>query len=557
MSAVDPAGESFSLSDRRRWLEEAASGISDVLVVGGGITGAGVAREAALRGLSVILLDQGDFASGTSSRSSKLIHGGIRYLAQGDIGLVREAARERSILRGIAPHLARPLRMLIPAPSLAGRMKLAAGLWTFERLAGDVDDAGHEILSRASTAKLEPGLRAAAIAGGGIAFTEYATNDARLTLETLRSAAQSGARVANYAQVSSLRYEEEGGVRATVRDLVADGHLEIRARCVVNAAGPWFDAVNQLLDTNAPRATQLTRGIHIVVRRDALPVKHLVVLRAADGRSTFVVPSDSVVYIGTTDTLFEGLPGEPGVSQADVRYLLDAVAATFSTQLHATEIIGTWSGVRPLLRADGKKPSEISRRDEIRVGPGPVVAIAGGKLTTYRRMAERVVDAVLELLGRQDAPGAGQSAQRPLLGGSVVDQARAREIGPKLRQPKVEARLWDTYGVVAAHLVESIRSSPASGSPIDQLDDITVAEIDHAIRYEMAFGLDDVLRRRSRAGMFHTAQACAAAPAVANVMARSLGWNAQRIGLEVEKFCQPRLSELRLARGENSEETAE
>ena len=547
---ADPRHDTFSFEERRRWLEEAASGIFDLLVVGGGITGAGVAREAALRGLSVILLDRGDFASGTSSRSSKLIHGGIRYLAQGDIGLVREAARERSILRSIAPHLARPVRMLIPAASRAGRMKLAAGLWTFEKLAGDVDDAGHEILNRSSTAKLEPGLRAAVIGGGAIAFTEYATNDARLTLETIKAAARSGARVANYAEVIAIRHESGGGVRATVRDLAGVGELEVRAHCLVNAAGPWFDAVNQLVDASAPRATQLTRGIHVVVPRDSLPVKHLVVLRAEDARSTFAVPSGSVVYIGTTDTLFEGSPDEPGVSPADVQYLLDSIASTFATTLCTADIVGTWSGVRPLLRADGKRPSEISRRDEIRVGPGPVVAIAGGKLTTYRRMAERVVQAVLELLRRQDCPAAGDSARRPLVGGSMAEQARSRAAAGNTVEPQLEERLWATYGVAAAQIIEQIRTSPATGVAIGGLDELSVAEVEFAVWHEMAIELDDVLRRRSPVGMFHTAEACAAAGEVATIMARSLGWDVERIERDVETFRRVRLLELGSARGD-------
>jgi glycerol-3-phosphate dehydrogenase len=552
-----PRQDTFSFSDRRRWLEEAASGIVDVLVIGGGITGAGVAREAALRGLSVLLLDQGDFASGTSSRSSKLIHGGIRYLAQGDIALVREAARERSILRAIAPHLARPLRMLIPAPSLAGRLKLVAGLWTFEKLAGDVDDARHEILSSASVAKLEPGLRPAVILGGAVAFTEYATNDARLTLETLKAAARSGAHVANYAQVIAIRGEQKGGVRATVRDLADEGELEVRARCIVNAAGPWFDVVNELVESTTPRATQLTRGIHIVVPHDSLPVTHLVVLRAEDGRSCFVVPNGPVVYIGTTDTLFEGSPGEPGVSQEDVRYLLDSVSSTFATTLRTSEIIGTWSGVRPLLRADGKKPSEISRRDEIRVGPGPIVAIVGGKLTTYRRMAERVVQAVLGVLGRQDCPGAGESARRPLVGGSIADQSRLRATTAKVVEPELEERLWATYGVAAAQILDEIRTSPATGVAIDGFDELCAAEIDYAVRYEMAIELDDVLRRRSRAGMFRTAEACAAAASVAKIMARLRGWDEERSARGVETFRRERMRELRSARGDPLEGTAE
>jgi len=552
----DPREDAFSIVERRRWLEDAAAGLADVLVIGGGITGAGIAREAALRGLSVVLLDAGDFASGTSSRSSKLVHGGIRYLAQGDIGLVREAARERSILRTIAPHLVRPVKMLIPASSRPGRMKLVAGFWTFEKLAGDADDAAHEVLNRSAVAELEPGIKAAVIAGGGVAFTEYTTDDARLTLETVKSAARSGARVANYAEVLDIRREDDGGVRASVRDRTTDGRLEVRARCVVNAAGPWFDVVNRLVDAGAPRATQLTRGIHVVVRRESLPVTHLVVLRANDARSTFVVPSGPFVYIGTTDTLFDGPPNEPGVSIEDVEYLLDSVAATFTIAPRVSEIIGTWSGVRPLLRADGKKPSEISRRDEIRVGPGPVVSIAGGKLTTYRRMAERVVQAVVELLGRQECPGAGQSALRPLVGGSNADQARARAATATAGEPRLEERLWATYGVAAARILDEARKSPAARAALGGLDELTAAEVEHAVHHEMAIELDDVLRRRSRAGMFRTAEACAAATDVARIMGRALGWNEEKIARDVDAFRRERSRELGAARGDRTEDAS-
>lgn len=548
--------EAFSFVERRRWLEAAAEGIADVLVVGGGITGAGVAREAALRGLSVVLLERGDFASGTSSRSSKLIHGGVRYLAQGDVGLVREAARERSILRTIAPHLAQPVRMLIPAPSRAGRAKLAAGLWAFEKLAGNVGDAGHEILTRSAAAKLEPGLRTNAVKGGAVAFTEYATNDARLTLETIKDAARYGARVANYAEVTAIRTESDGCMRAVVRDLAGDGRMEVRARCVVNAAGPWFDAVSRLIDSEARRATQLTRGIHVVLQRETLPVDHLVVLRAPDGRSTFAVPSGSLVYVGTTDTLFEGPPSEPGVSASDVRYLLDSVSETFDAAPGPADIVGTWSGVRPLLREDGKSPSEISRRDEIRVGPGPVVSIAGGKLTTYRRMAERVVEMVTKVLRCQDHGGIGESAKRALVGGSMAEQARARATAPKSADAELEERLWASYGVEAARILKEVRRSSGAGVPIAGLEDLCIAEVEHAVRQEMAMELDDVLRRRSRAGMFRTREACAAAADVAAVMAPILGWSEEKVQRDVETFRKQRLGELGSARGDRSKEQA-
>ena len=537
----------FSVVERRRWLEEAAETVVDVLVVGGGITGAGVAREASLRGLSVVLVDKGDFASGTSSRSSKLIHGGIRYLAQGDIALVREAARERSILRSIAPHLARPIEMLMPASSRATRMKLAAGLWTFSRLSGGAEDAAYRVLDARATRAAEPLLRADRTGGGSVVFTEYATNDARLTLETLKSAAAAGARVANYATVTTLRIDGTG-VRATVLDRSNGGTLEIRARVLVNAAGPWFDAVHALAENNGTPTMQLTRGIHLVVPRDALPTSHLVVLRAPDGRSTFVVPTGGYVYIGTTDTHYEGDAEEPGISIDDVRYLLDSVAATFAREISTADVIGAWSGVRPLVRQEGKKPSEISRRDEIRVGRGPVVAIAGGKLTTYRKMAERVVQAVVELLGRADAPGAGVSAEQPLIGGSAAEQALARGRAPSSGDTGLDDRLWAQYGVVAADILTTIAGTASAANRIGGLEEMTAAEIEHAVGAEMVVCLDDLLRRRSRVGMFDIERACRAAPDAAAALAQCLGWTAERTASEIEQFRDGRNADLAAVR---------
>ncbi len=243
------------------------------------------------------------------------------------------------------------------------------------------------------------------------------------------------------------------------------------------------------------------------------------------------------------------------MSAADVRYLLDSVAGTFSTAPGTADIIGVWSGVRPLLRADGKKPSEISRRDEIRIGPGPVVSIAGGKLTTYRRMAERVVQSVLELLRCQDCPGAVESALRPLVGGSMADQARMRVAATDSAEPQLVDRLWATYGIAAAGILDEIRESPAGGAGIGGLAELSVAEVEHAVRQEMAIELDDVLRRRSRVGMFRTAETCAAAADVAAIMGRALGWSASKIGRDVDAFRRERLRELLAARGDGAEVT--
>ncbi|RMF24706.1 MAG: glycerol-3-phosphate dehydrogenase/oxidase [Deltaproteobacteria bacterium] len=513
------ADDFFSPAWRRRALARAAEDLVDVAVVGGGITGAGIAREAALRGLSVVLLERGDFASGTSSRSSKLIHGGVRYLAQGDVGLVREAARERAVLRRIAPHLARPTTMLIPARSTRGRLKLSAGLWAFARLAGRDAEAGHRVLDRSEALEAEPLLRDDRLAGA-VTFTEFATDDARLTLETVMSAATAGALAANYAEVTGGR-DGAAGICLDAVDRTTGESLEVRARVVVNASGPWLDEVAGRLGDGGGRTLELTRGIHLVFPASRIPVRHSVVLPAPDGRSAFIVPAGDVVYAGTTDTLYDGDPAEPGVDSADAAYLLEALAAVLRDPPAAGEAIGVWSGVRPLVRQPGKAPSEISRRDEIRVGPGPRVAIAGGKLTTYRKMAERVVARVVDLLG-----GSGSRADTSevaLVGGGAAEQQAARARAPELPDRRLCERLWATYGARAEDLIRRVAADPNAAERIGGIEELTAAEIEYFVTREMALTVDDVLRRRSRVAMFDGERATAVAGAVAEQLARYPG----------------------------------
>jgi glycerol-3-phosphate dehydrogenase len=534
--------DAFSLASRQRDLMRATETVLDMVIVGAGITGCGVAREAALAGYSVMLLDKGDLASGTSSRSSKLIHGGVRYLAQGDIALVKESARERGVLRRIAPHLAIPIRMLIPVGSRRGKLKMAAGLWTFDKLAGDVNEP-HVVMDRGEVLAAEAGLRPEHVAGG-VAYTEFVTNDARLTLETAKSAAAAGAGVASYCEVVKIE-GDAGGVRVIVDDAIGEGRLVIRARCLINAAGPWFDKVRGMHERDAAPLLQLTRGIHLVFKRERLPVSHAVVLRAPDGRSTFVVPRGEYVYAGTTDTLYEGAPEEPGIAATDVSYLMEALRATFVDAPDVDEAVGAWSGVRPLLRQDGKSPSELSRRDEIRSGPGPVVSIAGGKLTTYRRMAERVLEKATEIIGRAPSTRV-DSAALPLAGGDLEAQGRARAAASaKIRDPRFAERVWAVYGAEAARI---IGANAEATEPIAGDCALSRAEIEHAVDHEMAACLDDVLRRRTSLGLFDIEQAAAAAPSAARILGERLGWSGERIHREAARFREDRIAELSAVR---------
>jgi glycerol-3-phosphate dehydrogenase len=521
----------------------------DVLVVGGGITGAGVAREAALQGFSVALVEARDFASGTSSRSSKLIHGGLRYLQQGEVGLVREAATERRTLRRIAPHLTVTAPMLVPVygRTSAGVYKLRVGLGLFDKLAGVPSEERHRILGRDEALAVEPHLARTRLQGAGV-YPEYHTDDARLVLATVKAAAAIGAVLAN--RVSTTALHDDGGMRVVeLRDEETGATLATRARVVVNAAGPWVDAVRNFERTSEGPALHLTKGVHLTFRRDDLPSRHCVVMRAPDGRPVFTVPRAHDVYVGTTDTSYEGPLDEPAVTPDDAAYLFAAIAATFDgLALAPRHVIGTWAGLRPLVYEAGKKPSEISRKDEVVVSAAGMITIAGGKLTTFRRMAERVLEAVVQALGTTPRPS--RSAEEPLAGGDLDGApdlegwAASFAVRPRLAalDPALRARLVATYGTEALDLA----AAPADELvPLAEGAALTAAEVRFAVRAEMARTLADVLERRSRIALFDTDAAAALAPAAAAIVAAELGWDATRRDAEVAAFlrqCDARLA---------------
>ena len=544
MSGFDPG-------QRARNLDRLANETFDVLVIGGGITGAGVAREAALRGLTVALVEARDFAAGTSSRSSKLIHGGLRYLEQGEIALVREAATERKSLRRIAPHRTAVASMFLPVHgrTSAGLYKLRVGLALYEKLAAVVREEHHRVLSRAEAAELEPHLNQERLQGALI-YPEYQTDDARLVLDTLKSAHHAGAVVANYVRVTGFGAATGPRVVALRDDLTAND-FDVRARAVVNAAGPWVDDLRRLDRADDRASLHLTKGVHVVYRTADLPARHCVVMRAEDGRPVFVVPRGDHVYVGTTDTNYEGPLDEPTVTSDDVAYLQRALTRTFTgIDAAPARAIGAWAGLRPLVQEAGKKPSEISRKDEIVVSANGLVTIAGGKLTAYRRMAERVVDTVAPLLNRTLPPS--PSAEQKLPGGDL-DGARdldAYAVLPAVRSAlahvpaETAARLIAHYGSDALDVVRHADGADALATFSPEIP-LSAAEVQYAIRHEMAQTLVDVLERRSRLAYFGTEAARAAAPRVADIAGRELGWDDRRVAHEVETFtrqCDARLA---------------
>ena len=511
---------SLDFRDRSRQLDALDGQSFDLLVIGGGITGAGVARDAAMRGLKTVLVEAADFASGTSSRSSKMIHGGLRYMAQGDLALVHEAATERKCIEAIAPHLTRRTPFVIPARNQAALLKLRTGLWAFEKLGAVPAGRRHEVWSRDDLAAREPSLKVDDLAGA-VAYPEYLTEDARLTLANVRSAAAHGAAVISYAPVRELVFAGGRASGAVIGDaLGADGpRARILAKLVVNAAGPWVDAIRKLEDAAAEARLQLTKGVHLVVPRARLPVARTIVMPAADRRSVFAVPKGEFTYIGTTDTFYPHETLWPRIEAADVDYLFAAVARRFVIDpLRPKDLVSAWAGLRPLVAQDGKSASEISRRDEVWTGPAGVLSIAGGKLTAYRKMAERIVDDVQQALGKKQSTAA--TAVEPLVGGDLDPAAAIESLSFRLADRGQAERLVGLYGAEADEVVAH-GPGPA-------------AEARHAVLHEGALTLEDYWVRRSGRAWFDHGAGLDALPPAAAEMASLLGWNAAESARQID-----------------------
>ncbi len=515
----------------------------DLLIIGGGITGAGIARDAALRGLRVALVDKADFGAGTSSHSSRLIHGGIRYLEQGALRLVFEASHERRVLLRIAPHLVRPLAFLFPIYR-GGRLpawKLRAGMWLYDILSAFRNVRWHRWLRAKKVRRVEPGLRDRGLVGAAL-YYDAQTDDARLVIATMRSAAQAGALVANYVEITSL-LKPDGRVRgATLRDVLSGQTASIRANVVVNATGPWSDAMRRLDDPQAAPILRATKGAHVLVERRRLANQHAVTLLSPlDGRVMFVLPWGDFSYVGTTDTDADASPDALRVTAADVTYLLRSANAAFpDAHLTPHDVVSAWVGLRPLLRQDHGSPSQVSREHRIEESAHGLITIAGGKLTTYRVMARDVVDRVAarlhELDGRPVAARA-PTDRLPLPGGEaaelevLVEAARARGTSD------VTARhLVTNYGSEAAAVLNLVDRDRHLGEPLVPGRPEIWAEVDYAVEREMAMRVQDVLVRRLHIYYELRDHGQGVAAAVAARMKKLLGWDDVHEAEEVRNY---------------------
>ncbi len=490
----------------RRDTRPLADGTFDLLVLGGGITGAGVALDAALRGLRVALIDKGDFASGTSSVSSKLVHGGLRYLEHGDFRLVYEALHERARLLRNAPHLVHPLRFLIPfyRGQRVAPWKWRVGLALYDLLAGRGNLRRSRALKADRLRQEFPGLRAEGLRGGAEYF-DAQMDDARLCVEVLRTAALHGAAVANYAEAVGFEVEA-GQIRAArVRDHGAGGEFVVRAQQVLNATGPWGDAVRQLAGETGKPALAPTKGVHLVAPDRQLPAA-LLLLHPADGRVFFVIPWLGKTLLGTTDTETDEPPDRLRVTPDDERYLLEGYNHHFAPPLSPADVLGSFVGVRPLLRADSAAPSARSREYHLTTGPTGLLTVAGGKYTTYRHMAEVITDAVCARLGvrrpcrTRDFPldGTPEGPWQPFAADAV------RRLKETYRLDEAAAgHLVGRYGKRADDVAAYVGRDAALAAPVVVGEPDLLAELAYHRDHEMALRPADFLLRRTRLGLFH------------------------------------------------------
>lgn len=545
----------FSSRNRAHLFHDLGQKKFDLLVIGGGITGAGIALDAASRGMRTGLIEMHDFASGTSGRSTKLIHGGLRYLKQLEFRLVAEIGKEREIVHRIAPHLTKPEHMLLPLykGGSLGKFSGQIGMSVYEWLAGVKKKEWHKMLSVSQTLELEPLLPEKDLLGG-ILFYEYRTDDARLTLDVMKEAISRGAIAMNYVKAKSFLRSDSKLSGLIAEDQLSGQCCELHAACIVNATGPWVDLLGEADAAGLPHKLHLTKGVHLVVDGKRMPVNQSLYFDTFDKRMIFVIPREGKTYIGTTDTFYSGDIAHPLVEAADAEYLLKCIN-TFFPDLHLqeTDIESAWAGLRPLIRKPGKGPSEVSRKDELFESASGLITIAGGKLTGYRKMAQRVVDRVEGKLETQNgAKRPGCFTDRiPLSGGKFKDlkdyQHFARILGTNYAElaldPDTLEILVNRYGSNTSallDLMELLKQKEEHRLPL-----VLRAELRFAIEEEMCCKLSDFLIRRTSMAYFHADEVQKWKLALLDYMTGVLEWGEAR-KVEELKELELALEELRV-----------
>ena len=497
-----------------------------------------------MRGLRVVLVEQGDLGAGTSSRSSRLIHGGLRYLEHGQLRLVFEALRERRVLLRIAPHLVRPLPFTFPVhrQDRVPLWKLWAGVWLYDLLATFRNVRWHRVLGKRGLLQREPAVRERGLVGG-VRYWDAQCDDARLVVATARSAQQHGALVASYMPVESLVHTDGKVHGARIRDTLTGEEGVVHAVVVVNATGPWADRLRLMEDPASTPLLRVTRGAHVLVPRSRIGHEDAITLTSAiDGRVMFVLPWGDFSYIGTTDTDCQDDPGEVRTTSDDVLYLLRSANAAFpNAHLDEADVRATWAALRPLIQPhETLDPSDISREHVILSGHGGMLTIAGGKLTTYRVMAADMVDRVARVLHDLDGrprPGSAPTDVEPLPGGEVIDFRSMEQTGLDMGLPHATVdHILRTFGTEGAAVFNLIRERRELARPLVPDHPATEAEVIQVARREMAQRVDDVLARRLRVAYEARDHGVSAARRTAELMGEVLGWDEARVAAETARY---------------------
>jgi glycerol-3-phosphate dehydrogenase len=529
-------GARLDVQQRAAALDRMGSETLDVVVIGAGATGAGSALDAATRGLSTALVEARDFAAGTSSRSSKLVHGGLRYLEQGELALVREALRERSLLLNVlCPHLVRPVPFLYPLTEHWQRPYVGAGMLLYDTMGGHKGLRRHRHLTKRGALKIAPGLKPDSLVGG-IQYYDAQVDDARHTLALARTAAKYGAAVASNAPV--VGFLREGG-RVTgvrIRDLRSDREIEVRSRQVINATGVWTDDVQALAGERGKFKVKASKGVHLVVPRDRLQLETGLILRTAES-VLFVIPWGRHWILGTTDSEWTLDKAHPAASSSDIDYVLEQANRVLDQPLGHEDVEGVYAGLRPLLAGESDSTSRLSREHTV-AGPVPgMVAVAGGKYTTYRVMAKDAVDAAARGLEQAVPPSVTEATELVGADGfrALWNQRERLAAQSGLHPARIE-HLLGRYGSDIHELLAEVERRPELGEPLPGADDYLQVEVRYAASHEGALHLDDVLTRRTRISIETWDRGVGAAEPAARLLAEVLGWEDAEVARELEYY---------------------
>ncbi len=541
---------------RRAALERMAAETFDVVVIGAGSTGGGAALDAVTRGLSVALVEARDFAAGTSSRSSKLVHGGLRYLEQQEFGLVREALRERGLMLNVlAPHLVRPVPFLYPLTEHWERPYIGAGMVLYDGMGGHKGLKRHRHLTKRGSLKIAPALKPDSLVGG-IQYYDAQVDDARHTLALSRTAAKYGAAVASNAPVVGFLREGERVTGVRVRDLRSGDEIDVRSRQVINATGVWTDDVQSLVGERGKFQVRASKGVHLVVPRDRLQLETGLILRT-EKSVLFVIPWGRHWIIGTTDTDWKLDKAHPAASSGDIDYVLDRLNRVLAQPLTHEDVEGVYAGLRPLLTGESESTSKLSREHTVAAPVPGMVSVAGGKYTTYRVMARDAVDAVARGLDQAVPPSCTDVTE--LVGAEgyrALWNQRHRLAEPSGLHPARIEHLLQRYGSRIHELLAEIARQPELAKPLPGAEDYLRVEARYAASHEGALHLDDVLARRTRISIETFDRGLGAAEPAARLMGEVLGWSEDDVRREVD-FYRARVAAERRSQQEPEDQAAD